>query len=343
MTVSVFESGEWSALVAAVRASPADDLPRLVATDFAEEGGEAEYAEFVRVQCELDGFNGLRKTFHRGSREIRRGRDWHAIQTGADGLKTIGVNESRQTLNRGDLCRFEHESGGQMWEVVAERALKRSVDREVLYMPDEPSPFLPTEPQSWFYDLKLFDVARLDALEQAERRLRNEYGTRWIADRPCLSHAAESGGMFSGPDGAPYWILKSYPYEIAAARFRRGFVDTLACTLEGWVLNADGFLRYNPISKVTIGSSGLENFQELVEYESPSDRFSLVKFFGKGDYRNKFYVNLERPLGDFKGRIKLLLELTWPGIEFELSSTDTDGYPRQRRDAAGRYVPSGVR
>lgn len=44
---------EFTALLAAVRASPADDLPRLVLADWLEEKGEAERAEFIRVQCEL--------------------------------------------------------------------------------------------------------------------------------------------------------------------------------------------------------------------------------------------------------------------------------------------------
>lgn len=43
---------EWAALLAAVRANPADDLPRLVAADWLEERGQHERAEFVRVQVE---------------------------------------------------------------------------------------------------------------------------------------------------------------------------------------------------------------------------------------------------------------------------------------------------
>lgn len=40
-------------MLAAVVASPDDDLPRLVMADHLDESGEAEYAEFVRVQVEL--------------------------------------------------------------------------------------------------------------------------------------------------------------------------------------------------------------------------------------------------------------------------------------------------
>ena len=40
-------------LMAAILAAPDDDLPRLVFADWLEENGEAERAEFIRVQCEL--------------------------------------------------------------------------------------------------------------------------------------------------------------------------------------------------------------------------------------------------------------------------------------------------
>jgi uncharacterized protein (TIGR02996 family) len=42
-----------SALLAAVRADPADDAPRLVYADWLDEHGQPERAEFIRVQCEL--------------------------------------------------------------------------------------------------------------------------------------------------------------------------------------------------------------------------------------------------------------------------------------------------
>lgn len=48
-----YEHPEYVALLAAVRATPDDDLPRLVLADWLEERGEWERAEFVRVQCEL--------------------------------------------------------------------------------------------------------------------------------------------------------------------------------------------------------------------------------------------------------------------------------------------------
>lgn len=42
-----------TALLAAIRAAPEDDAPRLVYADWLEEHGQPERAEFIRVQCEL--------------------------------------------------------------------------------------------------------------------------------------------------------------------------------------------------------------------------------------------------------------------------------------------------
>jgi uncharacterized protein (TIGR02996 family) len=44
------EAGE--ALFRAVCANPADDTPRLVYADWLQENGQAERAEFIRLQCE---------------------------------------------------------------------------------------------------------------------------------------------------------------------------------------------------------------------------------------------------------------------------------------------------
>src|SRR5829696_2422509 len=41
------------ALLAAIRAAPADDAPRLVYADWLDEHGHPERAQLIRVQCEL--------------------------------------------------------------------------------------------------------------------------------------------------------------------------------------------------------------------------------------------------------------------------------------------------
>jgi uncharacterized protein (TIGR02996 family) len=43
-----------AAFLAAIAASPDDDLPRLVYADWLDENGDADRAEFIRIQCELE-------------------------------------------------------------------------------------------------------------------------------------------------------------------------------------------------------------------------------------------------------------------------------------------------
>lgn len=45
---------EYRGLLAAVRAAPDDDLPRLVLADWLEEHESSEWAEFIRAQCEVE-------------------------------------------------------------------------------------------------------------------------------------------------------------------------------------------------------------------------------------------------------------------------------------------------
>jgi uncharacterized protein (TIGR02996 family) len=46
-------TSDRDALLAAIRANPDEDTPRLMFADFLDESGEGEYAEFIRAQCEF--------------------------------------------------------------------------------------------------------------------------------------------------------------------------------------------------------------------------------------------------------------------------------------------------
>lgn len=52
MTPSVFDSPDWLALVAGIRAHPEADLPRLVAADWLDEHGEEYRAQHIRLSIE---------------------------------------------------------------------------------------------------------------------------------------------------------------------------------------------------------------------------------------------------------------------------------------------------
>ena len=51
--MSVIDHPDYRGFLAAIRATPADDLPRLALADWLDERGEHARAEFIRVQCEL--------------------------------------------------------------------------------------------------------------------------------------------------------------------------------------------------------------------------------------------------------------------------------------------------
>jgi uncharacterized protein (TIGR02996 family) len=46
--MSVYDTDQWRAFIAAIRANPADDTPRLVAADWLNERGKSERAELIR-------------------------------------------------------------------------------------------------------------------------------------------------------------------------------------------------------------------------------------------------------------------------------------------------------
>lgn len=54
MKPQFYDTDEWKALYRTICEEPTADLPRLVAADWLDEHDEPEFAEFIRVQCELD-------------------------------------------------------------------------------------------------------------------------------------------------------------------------------------------------------------------------------------------------------------------------------------------------
>lgn len=67
--------GTELALRQAVIADPENDLPRLVLADFLEEDGKPEYAEFIRISCELEN---MEKERSEDDESEEAGRQWRA-------------------------------------------------------------------------------------------------------------------------------------------------------------------------------------------------------------------------------------------------------------------------
>src|SRR5438309_7067053 len=58
------------ALLAAIREAPRDDAPRLIYADWLDEHGEADLAEFIRVQIEIEPFRRLAGDLDRWRRAV---------------------------------------------------------------------------------------------------------------------------------------------------------------------------------------------------------------------------------------------------------------------------------
>jgi len=100
-----------SALLAAIRAAPDDDAPRLVYADWLDEHGEMERAEFIRVQCEL----AVRESAELRRREVALLDSHHDAFAGACAALGLRFKFSRGFIvGLGHTGLFMH-TGGTNW------------------------------------------------------------------------------------------------------------------------------------------------------------------------------------------------------------------------------------
>src|SRR4051812_40296621 len=86
-------------LLAAIRAAPEDDAPRLVYADWLDEHGQPERAEFIRVQCELA----------RTDDPARRRRETELLAEHHDAFAgPLAAPHLRFRFERGFIARFGH-------------------------------------------------------------------------------------------------------------------------------------------------------------------------------------------------------------------------------------------
>jgi uncharacterized protein (TIGR02996 family) len=100
---------ERDALLAAIRANPHADLPRLVYADWQEEHGQPEHAELIRLQCEIKRLT--RRTDTARRRELRA-RVREVLRRPA--LAVLGEEPDERDYDRGFLPRVV--VAGPMWE-----------------------------------------------------------------------------------------------------------------------------------------------------------------------------------------------------------------------------------
>ena len=66
MSDSAYDHTDYIGLLDTIRDAPGDDAPRLVCADWLDEHGEAERAEFIRLQCFLFSADKRRRDYRRG-------------------------------------------------------------------------------------------------------------------------------------------------------------------------------------------------------------------------------------------------------------------------------------
>lgn len=118
MTTPFYDMPQYQAFLAAIRAKPDCDLVRLVAADFVEEYGDAERAEFIRVQVELAKTPELvwrNKLIHRAEWDaISRDRTpWGERFVLASPTDSIGVYHYRETNEGYSLLARRQE---ELWD-----------------------------------------------------------------------------------------------------------------------------------------------------------------------------------------------------------------------------------
>lgn len=107
--------------LAAIRAAPDDDAPRLIYADWLDEHGQPERAEFIRVQCEL----ARRKSPKLRKRESELLADHHDKFAGK-----LAVPGLRFVFRRGFITAFGHTG------VFMFRNRKSDVDYSLRFYPD---------------------------------------------------------------------------------------------------------------------------------------------------------------------------------------------------------------
>lgn len=118
-------TSDYDALLAAILDNPADDAPRLVFSDWLEEHGEGERAEFIRVQCRIAEMEATGKGMYREVIPLRRherelwlknGCIWLA-GTPLVGMDSIVEQDNRVIWRRGFVaevtCRLADWVGGE--------------------------------------------------------------------------------------------------------------------------------------------------------------------------------------------------------------------------------------
>jgi uncharacterized protein (TIGR02996 family) len=250
--------GERDAFLAAIRAAPENDLPRLVFADWLDEHGEPERARFIRVGVELAKYTPPRKVVGvpRNERIVgSRGEERGGVTT----LRTGKYERPEMDL----VCSYHWSEGLVMGDLVrVERATSRLTGEDLgdwvvvgrAMNPDDPAGVVE------------LTLRRTDwpPREGYDALLREQYAVlvrhlEETADRPqdCWAFRVAECAMWH--EGVPRSTVTPAPGDqfprvlLPGTRvfqtFRRGFVERAECPVDEWE-GLRGVVRDNPVRRV---------------------------------------------------------------------------------------------
>ncbi len=261
-----------AALLRSILAAPDDDAPRLVYADWLDENGEPERAEFIRVQCELARLGPPRRSFEAndGSWAFSRGRASAAI------------------LHRSDEPPIQ---AGELIDIS-------------LVDVDDPGR------RTKFYGLAVINSQRLTgrggASETAVDLKQGPFSGPWAGEelRQRERDLLEWHGWQKW-QGACWEVIPKGARIPGCIEFRRGFVESVACTAADWIAHADAILAEHPVREVRL-TTWPESPHEFVDVSTHS-----------GD---RWYVHPQ-----------------WPSIRFGLPARAADIFAAAAAEARPRF------
>ncbi len=252
------------AMLKAVIADPDDDLVRLAFADCIEEDyGEAERAEFIRVQVELARRRPELPVLLPTELEFLEYKD-SSLRSRRSKVELVEPRLARiscdwqdwmRDLKPGNRCEFSMSRGGEMFRAVvmlydgpAERMTGRGQPRAYPTVEYCVELVEPTEAES-----------QVMTLADRERALFIAHGQPWFASAPFVA-------TLGNPDG-------SY---VPAVRVNRGFVYSAYGPAADWLAHADAILASHPVREVTLTT--------MPEFESSSTdrRYPITRYSLRG-------------------------------------------------------------
>ncbi len=242
--------------LSAICADPADDTPRLVLADWLDDNGEAERAEFIRLQCELaklPAFDGV-SIIGEAHREVRQ-------EPGPQASWTTSIGDAVSVgglIRTQDLPRLKQRT--ELEQLASDLAV-------VLRFQGQEAPLA-------VYDRVNFNPKAVRGMIEARFRLFPVLdGERVVWYRPYEDPHEKRRLELQGREReildtpGSWWT----PPDLSiVGKWHRGFIHAITCTAAEWRKHGRAIVREQPIETVRLSDV------EVRSLEGPDGRFSLT-------------------------------------------------------------------